>query len=66
MQPHDAVAIAAEHDVAAVAGHRRTHAGIQQFADLGDDLLVLRRDLLDQVFLGMRLRSPGGRRRNAP
>ena len=46
------VAIAAEHDVAAVAGHRRAHAGIQQLLDLGDDLLVFRRDLLDQVVLG--------------
>ena len=40
MQPHDAVAEAAEDDVAAVAGHRRADAGVEQFLDLVHDLGV--------------------------
>src|SRR5271165_4922575 len=34
VQPHDALPIAAEDDVAAVTRHRRTHACVQQFLDL--------------------------------
>ena len=58
---HDALAIAAEHDVAAVAGHRRAHPRVQQLLDLGDDLLVLGRDSSTRSSLGVALdhRPPG-------
>ena len=41
MQVDDAVLEALEDDVAAVLGHRRAHPGVEQFLDLGDDLVVL-------------------------
>ena len=43
MQEDHAVAIALEGDVAAVLGHRRTHARLEQLLDGLDGLLVLRR-----------------------
>ena len=49
VQPHHAVAIAAEHDIAAIAGHGRAHAGVEQFLDLRHDLSVLRGDVLGGV-----------------
>ena len=44
---------AAKDDVAAVLGHRRAHAGVEQLLDLRDDLGVL-------------LAALGGRRRRPP
>ena len=41
MQVDHAVAEILEHDVAAVLGHRRTDARLEQFLDLGDDLVVI-------------------------
>ena len=40
MQVDDAVLEILENDVAAIHRHRRAHPGLQQFLDLGDDLVV--------------------------
>ncbi len=51
MQVDNAAIEAVEGDVAAILRHGGPHAGIQQFLDLGDDLLVLRSHLgLDRLF----------------
>ena len=50
MQIHDAVLEALEDDVAAILGNRRADAGIEQFLDLGDDLVVI---LLDRCVVAI-------------
>ena len=65
VEADDALTVASEHDVAAVTGHGRANAGVEQLLDLVDDLLVLRRRLLHPG-RRRRSRSRAGRRRNGP
>ncbi len=43
MQVDHAIAEVLEYDIAAVLRHGRTNARIEQFLDLGDDFVVVRR-----------------------
>ena len=55
MQPDDAVTVAAEHDVAAISGHCRAHARVEQLLDLIDDFRVLGADVLLEQVVGIAL-----------
>ena len=69
MQINDAVAIALEGDIAAVLGHGRAHARLEQLLDGLDGLFVLGREefvLLRALRGGSRAAAPVRRRDNAP
>ena len=68
VQVHDAFLVALEGDVAAVAGHRRAHAGLDQVLDDGDRLgiVVVEEFVARRRRLGARRQAAARRSCNAP